>query len=79
MQPELLFTPVEFGHNSTGEIISDASQNVVAWDSTCDTESLDQVLPFQYGFVLTDIDLNDPPAECITLPWDKVHEILGDM
>jgi hypothetical protein len=32
--------------NSTGEITPDASQNVVAQDSTCDTESLDQVLPF---------------------------------
>jgi hypothetical protein len=66
-------------YNSTGKIVSVAGQNVVAWDSTCDTESLDQVLPFQYGFVITDINLNDPPTKCITLPWDKVHTILGDM
>jgi hypothetical protein len=36
-----------------------------------ETESLDQVLSFQYGFVLPDIDLGDLPIKCLTLPWDK--------
>jgi hypothetical protein len=66
-------------HDSTGKIAPDASQNVVARDSTCDTESLDQVLPFRFGFVLTDINLHDPPIECVILPWDTVHAILSDM
>jgi hypothetical protein len=31
---------------ATGKIVSSGSQQAVAQDSTCDTESLDQVLPF---------------------------------
>jgi hypothetical protein len=63
---------------TTGKIVSSGSQQAVARDSTCDTESLDQVLPFQYGFVLPD-NFDDLPIESLTLPWDKVRTIVGDM
>jgi hypothetical protein len=49
-------------HNNTGKITPDASQNVVALDSSCATESFNQVLPFLFDFILADINLHDPPS-----------------
>ena len=49
-------------------------------ESRCNTETLDQLLSFRYGFVLPDRDFSPPvPVECSVLPWDKVRSILGDM
>jgi hypothetical protein len=51
--PDILDVSQQVASNSpdasptaTGNIISSAGQQAVAWDSTCNTESLDQVLPF---------------------------------
>lgn len=65
-------------HN-VGEVTSDASQQAVTLDSARDTESLDQLLSFRYGFVLPDVDLDDPVVDYPVLPWDKVRAILGDI
>src|SRR3981189_944375 len=46
-------------------------------ESHCKTESLDQLLSFQYGFVLPD-DGHDYYPECPLLPWDKAHSVLSN-
>ena len=72
-------------HHNIGEVTSDAGQQAATLqqaarlNSTCDTESLDQLLSFRYGFVLPDVDFINYVSDCPVLPWDKVRAILGDM
>ena len=49
-------------------------------ESHCNTETLNQLLSFRYGFVLPGRDFSPPvPVECSILPWDKVRLILSHM
>jgi hypothetical protein len=47
-------------------------------ESHCKTESLDQLLSFQYGFVLPDDGHDYYPVECPLLPWDKARSVLSN-
>ena len=78
-------------NDNVGEVTPDAGQQAVTLDSTHvtpdkqavtqdsthDTESLIDLLPYRYGFVLPNVDFKDVVG-CNILPWGKVRAILGD-